>query len=132
MTPFLFVYGTLLPNSEGKLGLRQRNRLRGESSFLGPAHTAGVLLDLGDYPGLMHGAETVHGGVFRLHDTGTTLPWLDTYECLTGSDRDEYVRRQVEVTLVGGQSLIAWTYVFIGNSHGLCKITSGRWQHRTT
>ena len=128
MEPFLFVYGTLLPHAEGKMGVAERNRLQVEGVFLGPAHTAGVLLNLGDYPGLIRGLETVHGGVYRLHDKGTTLRWLDAYEGLTGGEDDEYVRRQVQATLADGQVLTAWTYVFIGNSHGLCKIISGRWQ----
>ena len=110
------------------MGVAERNRLQVEGVFLGPAHTAGVLLNLGDYPGLIRGLETVHGGVYRLHDKGTTLRWLDAYEGLTGGEDDEYVRRQVQATLADGQVLTAWTYVFIGNSHGLCKIISGRWQ----
>jgi gamma-glutamylcyclotransferase (GGCT)/AIG2-like uncharacterized protein YtfP len=128
MTPFLFVYGTLLPGAAGKMGSKQRSLLQNEGEFLGPAFASGVLLDLGAYPGMMDGSEIVHGGIYRLHDGGKTLKWLDAYEGITGGEGDEYVRREAQSTLADGKILTAWTYVFIGNSQGLCKIPSGRWQ----
>jgi gamma-glutamylcyclotransferase (GGCT)/AIG2-like uncharacterized protein YtfP len=130
MTPHLFVYGTLMPDAEGSLGGTERNRLRDAGAFLGSAKTPGVLLDLGHYPGLALGTDTVYGGIYKLHEPGKTLRWLDVYEGLTGDPGDEYVRREIPVALENGQNLPAWTYVFIGNSFGLCKITSGRWQPR--
>ena len=130
MTPFLFVYGTLLPEADGAMGSRERQMLQSEGIFLGPATARGVLLDLGEYPGMMEGSETVHGGIYHLRNSGTTLEWLDVYEGITGEKCDEYVRRVIQSTLADGQILAAWTYVFIGNSHGLCKIHPGRWQKR--
>lgn len=130
MIPFLFVYGTLQPDAESKLGLCERRMLQSEGIFLGPASTCGALLDLGDYPGLMQGPDLVHGAVYRLSDPDMTLKWLDAYEGITIDRPNEYRRLERQVMLVGGQLLNAWTYVFIGNSYGLCKIASGRWQHR--
>lgn len=128
MTPHLFVYGTLLPDAGGFLGANERNRLRAAGDFLGNAFTTGVLLNLGDYPGLIVGMGRVSGGAYTLHDPAATLGWLDAYEGLTGSQNDEYARREIETTLAGGRVLTAWTYVFIGNSQGLCKIETGRWR----
>lgn len=130
MTPFLFVYGTLLPDAKGALGASQRLKLSGVGDYLGPAHMQGVLLDLGGYPGMIPGPGTVHGAVYRLHDIAATLEWLDVYEGVTGKANDEYHRLEQEAAFPAGQVLDAWTYVFIGNSQGLCKIVSGRWQHR--
>ena len=79
-SPFLFVYGTLLPQSNGALGISQRLRLRSEGTFLGNAQTDGVLLDLGGYPGLIDGSTLVHGGIYRLRSPEASLPWLDAYE----------------------------------------------------
>ncbi|MEQ1695764.1 MAG: gamma-glutamylcyclotransferase family protein [Hyphomicrobiaceae bacterium] len=128
MTPHLFVYGTLMPGIECPMGTMERNKLRSAGDFLGAAHTHGTLLNLGAYPGMIEAAGTVHGGLYRLHDPASTLAWLDAYEGLTGNANDEYVRREVKANLANGETRDAWTYVFIGSSLGLCKISTGRWQ----
>ena len=79
----LFVYGTLLRSDSGATGREQRARLELDADWRGRARTAGLLYDLGRYPGLVVSAQPgaeVHGEIFELADPAHTLRWLDAYE----------------------------------------------------
>ena len=123
----LFVYGTLRPESRGALGAVERARLACEARYLGPAATAGRLLDLGDSPGLADGPGIVRGGLYALAEPAKTLAWLDAYEGITGAACDEYRRCQRTVTLSGGVALLAWAYVCVRAADGAPAIASGDW-----
>lgn len=127
MTPFLFVYGTLLPSTHGDLGARERARLMAAGVFLGPALTQGILLDFGGYPGMMPGAGLIHGGVYKLNDLPSVFAWLDAYEGISGSPNDEYQRREISVTLESGEAITASAYVHLKDGATWPVITSGRW-----
>ena len=123
----LFVYGTLRPIASGVMGADERARLAGEAHYLGPATTAGTLLDLGAYPGLAEGPGLVRGGLYALSEPAITFAWLDAYEGITGAARDEYRRCRRTVTQVDGTELVAWVYIFVRSADGIRAIASGDW-----
>ena len=57
----LFIYGTLMP------GLRLQAEMHGAQA-LGPARVRGRLVDVGRYPGLVHGDGEILGEVYRVSD----------------------------------------------------------------
>ena len=132
MTPFLFVYGTLLPDAIGALGVKPRTKLAASGTYLGEATVAGVLVDLGDYPGLLVGSGLVQGGIYRLDAPERTFAWLDQYEGISGTPGDEYERRVMTVTCDGGIQHAAWVYVMVASAAGRPVISSGRWHSRAT
>jgi len=131
MTPFLFVYGTLQPGVQSDLGARERARLTASGVFLGPALAQGILLELGGYPGMMPGAGSVHGGIYKLDEPEDVFVWLDSYEGISGALDDEYCRCEIEVTLEAGARITAFAYVVKKPRAATPAIPSGRWDDRT-
>ena len=127
MPQHLFVYGTLKPGLSCALGAAERDRLAREATSLGPGTTSGVLIDLGEYPGLAPGNEVVHGTVYELKSPANTLKWLDEYEGRTGSIGDQYRREMRPVTVGGGTTIPCWTYVFIQFKVEAAVIRPGHW-----
>ncbi len=118
----LFVYGTLQPGVESRIGARAQQWLAAASSLVGPATMAGLLFDLGDYPGLIEAADAgdVRGFVLALDDAGGTFDWLDRYE------GDDYDRVERTVRLADGHAVTAWVYV-LKRRPDAPLIGSGRW-----
>jgi gamma-glutamylcyclotransferase (GGCT)/AIG2-like uncharacterized protein YtfP len=130
----LFVYGTLMSSAGGGYGQPARTRLMQEAPHRVAAQTRGRLYELGQYPGLVAGAgaddnDDVHGQLLLLPKPLTTLAWLDEYEVISSApDADnEYVRELRVVTVAGGRSVNAWTYVYIRSTDGLVRLADGRW-----
>src|SRR5262245_35044135 len=74
-TAFLFVYGTLRPEAEHKMG----RYLAGRGWLFGPARAPGRLYDLGRFPGMTEAVgsdEWVRGVVYELEDPAATLAVL--------------------------------------------------------
>ncbi len=114
----LFIYGTLMP------GLRLEAEMHG-AEHLGPARVPGWLVDVGRYPGLLHGDGLVSGEVYRVSDA--QLARLDAVEDMVAGDRaaSQYWRERVQVrdgALTGQQ---VWTYVYNRPVDGLTPITHG-------
>ncbi len=114
----LFIYGTLMP------GLRLQAEMQG-AERLGPARVPGRLVDVGRYPGLLHGEGTVTGEVYRVSDA--QLARLDQVEDMVPGDRaaSQYWREQVTVQggALAGQPV--WTYVYNRPVDGLVPIAHG-------
>jgi gamma-glutamylcyclotransferase (GGCT)/AIG2-like uncharacterized protein YtfP len=128
MTPFLFVYGTLMPSAKGQMGTPERERLATLARNLGPAATQGRLVDLGAYPGLVVAEGVlVHGTLLHLTEPAAILSWLDAYEGIAGVLSDEYVRLEREVIPADGQPTRAWVYVCRVVPPCARLIPSGRW-----
>src|SRR5439155_22197930 len=76
--------------------------LTGGSTFLGVGRVRGRLLDLGRWPGLIDGAGTARGELYR----------LDERALLAVLDRDEveynFERRRTVVRRTGGRRVRAW------------------------
>lgn len=119
----LATYGTLMRafGGPGRLGVDAR------VSFVAPCRFAGVLYDLGQFPGAVPGDGTVHGELFRLHDPQVWAV-LDRYEGYD-TEREEdalFVRRRV--SLQGPPDRTAWVYWFNGDPGGRPQVASGRWK----
>ena len=114
----LFIYGTLMP------GLRLEAEMHG-AERLGPARVPGRLVDVGRYPGLLHGEGDVTGEVYRVSDA--QLARLDEVEEMVPGDRSasQYWRERVLVLegALAGQSV--WTYVYNQPVDGLTPIVHG-------
>ena len=114
----LFIYGTLMP------GLRLQAEMHG-AERLGPARVPGRLVDVGHYPGLLHGDGLVTGEVYRVSDA--QLARLDAVEDMVAGDRaaSQYWRERVQVRdgALAGQQV--WTYVYNRPVDGLTPIAHG-------
>ena len=114
----LFIYGTLMP------GLRLEAEMQG-AEHLGPARVPGRLVDVGHYPGLLHGQGLVSGEVYRVSDA--QLARLDAVEEVVHGDRGAslYWRERVTVRegVLAGQQV--WTYVYNRPVDGLTPIAHG-------
>ncbi len=114
----LFIYGTLMP------GLRLQAEMQG-AERLGEARVPGRLVDVGRYPGLLHGDGLVTGEVYRVIDA--QLARLDEVEDMVPGDRaaSQYWRERVTVQsgALAGQPV--WTYVYNRPVDGLTPIPHG-------
>ncbi len=139
MNAMLFVYGTLRPDAACAMGHEARVRLQRESQLLGAARARGTLVDLGDYPALTTGNNSVVGALVQLRDPLATLIWLDEYEGVTGALTDQYVRvRQPVIPEIDRpvQSCMqawvqAWVYVLKHRATAAPAIASGNWLKRS-
>jgi len=114
----LFIYGTLMP------GLRLQAEMHG-TERLGPARVPGRLVDVGRYPGLLHGDGLVTGEVYRVNDA--QLARLDAVEDMVAGDRaaSQYWRERVQVRDGALAGHHVWTYVYNRPVDGLTPITHG-------
>ena len=100
----LFVYGTLRPT----LATGGHAQLVHDLEVLGPATVRGVLLDLGDYPGLVAGDGLVRGDLLRVVDPAR-LQALDDYEECRGPE-PLFRRERLVARLFDGTAVDAWGY----------------------
>lgn len=157
VTPYLFIYGTLLPQARGRLGITERARLAREASGSLDASLCGDLFHLGAYPGLvlarsggppLHGpplygprvhGPRVHGKIVERTEPARTFRWLDAYEGIgVAGMSNDYDRTLTDVMIEGGgfaggseaehgKVVRAWVYALKRRSPGLCRIPGGRW-----
>lgn len=109
----LFVYGTLRPS----LAAGGPARLVHGLDVAGPATAPGVLVDLGDYPGLVAGDGVVHGDLLRVTDPAR-LRALDAYEECGGPD-PLFRRERTVVSLPDGTTVEAWVYRYARSPQGV-------------
>lgn len=114
----LFIYGTLMP------GLRLEAEMQG-AERLGLAQVPGRLVDVGRYPGLLHGEGLVAGEVYRVSET--QLARLDEVEEMVPGDRgaSQYWRERVTVQAGAWAGQPVWTYVYNRPVDGLTPIAHG-------
>ncbi|HSP99434.1 MAG TPA: gamma-glutamylcyclotransferase family protein [Candidatus Dormibacteraeota bacterium] len=115
--PLLFAYGTLRDALQRDVVLHSA-----PTRELGTGSAAGVLYDLGNYPGLVSGAsdERVPGVVVELPDDAA-LTRLDAYEDIVNG---LFVRRRTTVRLDAGGDVEAWVYLYNRSVRGRRRITS--------
>ena len=121
----VFIYGTLMRGERSHHLLASRVR-----RAHGPAHVLGASLRrLGWYPGLtLGGPGPVHGELYELDDLSAALETLDSYEDFSGYDRDSSLyRRSLIKAVTRGGSMLAWTYIYLGDAASYPLIPSGRW-----
>ena len=110
-------YGSLRPGGGAWEQLRLDTRVR----LLGRCGLEGLLIDLGDYPGLIPGPGRVVADVVEIPDAAT-LALLDDYEGYE-SDRSAFVRVLRPVEPWGP----LWIYDYRGPVAGRPAIPSGDW-----
>ena len=138
MSSYLFLYDTLLPGHAPQEIAPAVRKLR----RLGEGTIRGMLYDLGAYPGavlpqhaagdpiLNESAEgRIHGTVFELPDDEELLRALDGYEDFdpTNEQASLFVRTLQPVTLVNGEILQCWIYVYNRDVSGAHRIPGGRY-----
>jgi gamma-glutamylcyclotransferase (GGCT)/AIG2-like uncharacterized protein YtfP len=120
MCDSLFVYGTLRPAARTAWS---KQLLRAGRDYQS-ARMAGVLYDLGRYPGMVHGGSAwVYGEVVRLRDPETILQQLDAYE---GREFKRVRARAITRSRVVG----CWVYVYDGPRCGSARIPGGDYLFR--
>lgn len=120
----MFVYGTLRPS----LATGAHARLVHDLEFLGPATVSGVLVDLGDYPGLVEGSGLVHGDLVRVADPAR-LAALDAYEeC--DSLPPLFHREPMVAHRPDGTTAVAWVYRYARPTEGVPVIVGGDYAKR--
>ncbi len=105
----VFVYGTL------KRGQCRANLWPRAPRWIQTATTLGQLIDLQDYPAMIHGDDLVVGELWCLapEDLEHTLKVLDAVEGHVPNDPGSLYRREiVSCVLENGDVILAWTYVF--------------------
>jgi gamma-glutamylcyclotransferase (GGCT)/AIG2-like uncharacterized protein YtfP len=122
----IFTYGTLMRGEPGHHLLASKVR-----HAHGAAHVTGAsLVRLGWYPGLVLGGGNgpVHGELYELDDLAVALEALDAYEDFAGYDREGSLYRRSLVSALGSSgSVLAWTYIYLGDADAYPLIPSGRW-----
>jgi len=129
MSEFLFAYGTLQPGRapEEIASVVAKLELVGEGS------AAGVLYDLGEYPGALldpSSEKRIFGSVFRLPSDPDLLGALDAYE---GYDPDApntslFVRRCCMVALTDERELPCWLYEYNREPGSARVLATGRFE----
>jgi gamma-glutamylcyclotransferase (GGCT)/AIG2-like uncharacterized protein YtfP len=128
VTDYLFVYGTLRSSAAPPALQFQLQNLLAPLARLGRATTAGVLYDLGEYPGAVFGgAAKIVGEVIQLPSDDSVLAALDEYEGFDPHDPQGslYLRVRREVTLADGRSLDCWAYAYNRDVTGHATIPGG-------
>ena len=118
----LAVYGLLIPGQ----GAFEAFGLDRALAPAGACRIRGRLFNLGGYPGLVPGAGTVHGQLFRIQDPAC-LKRLDAYENYDPADPrgSEYLRRPLKLI---EPEVMAWVYVYNRTPPLGRRIADGRWQ----
>ena len=125
---FLFVYGTLRKQSTSNM----HTVLAQYCEYCSDGVMQGKLFEVRDYPGAIESSDTddkVFGELYRLLDRKRALTLLDDYEeC---SDRfplpHEYSRKRLTIALSGGDSIVAWVYLYNHDVSTLRQILSGNY-----
>ena len=123
--PQLFTYGTLMQGESRSAALNAHPH-----RMLGSASVVGGLVDLGDFPGLVHEESSiVHGEFYFIEDIAKLIGYLDRIEGFYGYGHDKslFVRSIIKVE-IGGSRQWAWTYIYNGERGK--EIPSGDWHER--
>lgn len=120
-----FVYGLLMSDGPGFKALNMDGRAR----VVRPERIRGLLVNLGEYPGLVRSDTAVVDGELISVADPALIDELDAYELYdpanpTGS---EYLRVEIETLDTGAR---AWTYAYNRPIDGLPLIVSGDWRQR--
>jgi gamma-glutamylcyclotransferase (GGCT)/AIG2-like uncharacterized protein YtfP len=125
----VFVYGTLRRGEERHAVLVRHGAVEGTKAL-----TAGTLLDLGPYPGLVLDGPvaSVTGEVYTTPEPEELFTELDAIETFRGYGAGESVYRRAIVRVRSAElgSALAWTYVYVGSRKESHVMASGDWHDR--
>ncbi|MDT4292239.1 gamma-glutamylcyclotransferase family protein [Methylomonas sp. MO1] len=121
---YLFVYGTLRRNRQNQI----QHPFLADCDYIGDAFIHGELYEVDAYPGAIAGGiKLVKGELYLMQNSEHTLSALDIYEeCAANFPQPhEYIRRELQVSLPDGQTVLAWTYLYNRPVNELMRIHSG-------
>ena len=126
MSEFLFAYGTLQPGLAPDAIAPLVEKLQ----VVGAGSVAGLLYDLGSYPGAVVdpvSSRRIRGTVLRLPEDPAILRELDAYEEYDpqSMENSQFIRRLRPVQLTGGETLACWIYEYNRATRGARTIESG-------
>jgi len=106
----VFVYGTLRRGQT-----LHRHIEEAGLELIGEGRIRGRLYDLGEYPGAVpadSAADEIHGEVYLATDPAEQLRKLDEVEEYdrTSPEQSLFVRRETDVRLPDGKTVVAWVY----------------------
>lgn len=121
----LFVYGSLRAGSDHP----NAARLAQESAWLGKATLTGTLYRVDWHPALvLEGSDTITGDLLHLHDSASSLPWLDEFEgCAPDDPHPHDYRRELCNVIAPAGAVAALTYIWNLPVTALARIPSGDW-----
>lgn len=131
---YIFTYGSLKSDAICAIGSEERAVLRERAQYIAKGTIAGLLFDVGPYPGaILEGRRTarVHGEIWQLPCVrGELMAMLDRYEgCAASSPIPHtYARRKVRILLNDGRRVVAWMYLWNGAVSQDKRIRSGIWE----
>ncbi len=121
----LFVYGTL------KRGQFNHPVLAPYAQAVEPSSIRGALYDVGLYPALVEGTDTVRGELVRLAaaDLAHVLSILDRLEDYRPGDEEGsmYLRRVIDVRTASGVRERAYAYFYNRDAASLPRVAGGEW-----
>ena len=126
MKHYLFIYGTLLRQSNNELS----NFLKSHSTLVSEGTVKGKLFIIDWYPGLILSPKSdqkVKGQIVELDENfEIVLKKIDQYEGVSNPPQpnDEYFRKVISVE-TDHASIDCWTYCYQGDTNGLEEIISG-------
>ena len=121
---YLFVYGTLRKAVNNPV----KNQIIDYVVWIGEAEIEGIMYDIGNYPGAVAATNNdkglVKGEILKITQPKKLLKILDDYEGIDAEqpDKSEYCRRQIIATLVNGEEVKAWVYLYNFSVHGKTRI----------
>lgn len=121
-TDAVFAYGTLMTGES-----RHRLLLAATVRSVRRASVGGILLDFGDYPGLIlsEDAESrVYGELIELEALHGVIDAIDEEE------GHNFRRELVKATLDGDRTQLAWAWVLAGEGFEAPLLRSGDWRKR--
>lgn len=123
---YCFVYGTL------KRGQSNYPLIAAAVRAASPATIRGRLYDVGPFPALAHGDETVHGELLLISPEALAdiLVLLDRLEGYDAADPvgSFYLREIVAATTVDGREDVAYSYFYNRETASLHHLPDGEWR----
>jgi gamma-glutamylcyclotransferase (GGCT)/AIG2-like uncharacterized protein YtfP len=128
--PYLFVYGTLLDESNPYAIFLKEN-----SRFYQHGRLRGKLFNIGNYPGAIIDDTVeafVHGSIFLMDNSNNVLDELDAYEGFGDgfAQPNEFIRELANIETENGQ-LACWVYLYNLPVKNLEQIISGKYQQKS-
>ena len=123
---FIFVYGTLRKQSASNMHAVLANYCE----YYSDGVMQGKLFEVDTYPGAIESSDPndmVFGELYRMLDRKRVLALLDDYEECSNKFPlpHEYIRKPLAIELAGGDSVVAWVYLYNHDVSKLQQILSG-------
>jgi gamma-glutamylcyclotransferase (GGCT)/AIG2-like uncharacterized protein YtfP len=122
-TAFIFVYGTL----RKAINHSHHEVLARHSDYIAEGYFQGKLYEVNAYPAVIESdnpQDKVYGELYKMQNSDLVLSALDVYEECTEQfpKLHEYYRKKLPITLLKGNNISAWVYIFNHDTVNLTRI----------